>query len=45
MMTVRNEIKAQKGQQTSRKKNEPEVQAVGLDNLEEYLRRKLAGYD
>ena len=23
----------------------PEVQAVGLDNLEEYLRRKLAGYD
>ena len=23
----------------------PEVQAVGLDNLEEYLRRKLAGHD
>ena len=23
----------------------PEVQEVGLDNLEEYLRRKLAGYD
>ena len=23
----------------------PEVQAVELDNLEEYLRRKLAGYD
>lgn len=22
-----------------------EVQAVGLDNLEEYLRRKLAGHD
>ena len=23
----------------------PEVQAVGLDSLEEYLRRKLAGHD
>ena len=23
----------------------PEVQAVGLDNLEEYLRRKMAGHD
>ena len=23
----------------------PEVQAVGLDNLEEYLRQKLAGHD
>ena len=23
----------------------PEVQAVGLDNLEEYLRRKLTGHD
>ena len=23
----------------------PEVQAVGLDNLEEYLRRKLAAHD
>ena len=23
----------------------PEVQAVGRDNLEEYLRRKLAGHD
>ena len=23
----------------------PEVQSVGLDNLEEYLRRKLAGHD
>ena len=23
----------------------PEVQAVGLDNLEEYMRRKLAGHD
>lgn len=23
----------------------PEVQTVGLDNLEEYLRRKLAGHD
>lgn len=23
----------------------PEVQAVGLENLEEYLRRRLAGHD
>ena len=23
----------------------PEVQAIGLDNLEEYLRRKLAAHD
>ena len=23
----------------------PEIQALGLDNLEEYLRRKLAGHD
>ena len=28
-----------------RKKGRPEVKAVGLENWEEYLRRRLAGHD
>ena len=36
---------AHSGGRSAGKKVLPEVQAVGLDNLEEYLRRKLAGHD
>ena len=41
---ARDRVKERKAR-TRREKVLPEVQAVGLDNLEEYLRRKLAAHD